>query len=245
MTPADAAPESSDVPFWTYQDLIIFLGLALPCLLAGTMLVRGVMMVMGWSTPHRALELLPGQFAGYAILFAALGVLFRVQYQRSLWRAMRLVRSPLPWITIVSLGFVLAICIAVLGALLHTPDGPNPMKDLLSDRTSLIFVSVAGSTLGPWFEEMAFRGLMQPLFIRSLGAAPGILLAGLGFGLLHLPQYGLSWRHALLITLAGASFGWMRHRTGSTAASTVMHSAYNLTLFLGFLASGKDVPKSW
>ncbi|MEO7653057.1 MAG: type II CAAX endopeptidase family protein [Bryobacteraceae bacterium] len=245
MMPEDATPESPGIPFWTYQDLIIFLGLALPSLLAGAMLVRGAMRVFGWSTAHKALELLPGQFAGYAILFGALWVLFRLQYGRSVWSAMRLVRAPLPWVTIFLLGSLLAIGIAVLGALLRTPDGPNPMKELLSDRTSLIVVSVAGSTLGPWFEEMAFRGLMQPLFIRSLGVAPGILLAGLGFGLVHLPQYGLSWRHALLITLAGASFGWMRHRTGSTAASTMMHSAYNLTLFLGFLASGKDVPKSW
>ena len=44
---------------------------------------------------------------------------------------------------------------------------------------------------------------------------------------MHFQEYGNSWRHALLITAAGASFGWMRYRTGSTKAAAVMHSAYN------------------
>jgi membrane protease YdiL (CAAX protease family) len=35
---------------------------------------------------------------------------------------------------------------------------------------------------------------------------------------------------------AGLAFGWMRQRTGSTAASTYMHCAFNLVVFLGMLA---------
>jgi hypothetical protein len=45
--------------------------------------------------------------------------------------------------------------------------------------------------------------------LRSLGAGPGILAAAIPFGLLHFPEYGNSWRHALLISLVGAAFGWM------------------------------------
>jgi membrane protease YdiL (CAAX protease family) len=119
------------------------------------------------------------------------------------------------------------------------------MKELLNDPTSLIVVAIFGVTVGPLCEELAFRGFMQPLFVRSLGAAPGILLSGLAFGLLHLPQYGFSWQHGILITLAGSAFAWMRRLSGSTAASTIMHSAYNLTLFLGFYAGGSKIPHSW
>jgi membrane protease YdiL (CAAX protease family) len=94
-------------------------------------------------------------------------------------------------------------------------------------------------------EELAFRGFMQPLFTRSWGPAPGILLSAICFGILHLPQYGFSWQHGVLISLAGAAFGWMRWVSKSTMGSTVMHSAYNLTLFLGFFAGGGKVPQSW
>jgi hypothetical protein len=119
------------------------------------------------------------------------------------------------------------------------------MKQLLSDRTSVLLVAVFGITLGPLCEELAFRGFMQPLLVRSLGAAPGVILAAVPFGLLHLQQYGFSWRHGLLITAAGAGFGWMRHRSGSTRASTIMHAAYNTTFFLALLAQRKDLPHTW
>src|SRR5262249_44868005 len=106
-------------------------------------------------------------------------------------------------------------------------------------------MAILGVTLGPVCEELAFRGFLQPLLERSLGAAPAILLSGAGFGLLHLPQYGFSWQHAVLITAAGAAFGWMRYASRSTFGSTLMHSAYNLTLFAGYFAGGSRVPQSW
>lgn len=231
--------------FWSYQDLAIFLGLALPCLLGGGLIVKVALLALYVSSRNKALELLPGQFLGYALLYMALALLFRFEYERPFWRSLgwRWPRIRIP--SIVALGVTLAFSIAILGALLHTPEAPMPMKDLLSDRASVIAVAIFGVTLGPLCEELAFRGFMQPLFIRSLGAAPGILLSALGFGLLHLPQYGFTWQHGVLITLAGAAFGWMRWISESTMGSAIMHSAYNLTLFLGFFAAGSKIPQSW
>jgi hypothetical protein len=89
-------------------------------------------------------------------------------------------------------------------------------------------------------DPQRLRGFLQPLLVRSLGAIPGILAAALPFGLLHFQEYGNSWRHALLISLAGAAFGWMRHRTGSTMASTLMHASYNALEFFAFFTQQKD-----
>jgi membrane protease YdiL (CAAX protease family) len=239
-----AAQDESDV-FWGYGDLLVFLGLAVPCLLGGTFLVKVALMALYIGTPHKALELLPGQFIGYGLLYAALAFLFRFQYLRPFWRSLGWRRPEVHISTIVALGSILALSLALVGGLLRTPDVQNPMKELLSDRSSLIAAAIFGVTLGPLCEELAFRGLMQPLFIRSLGVVPGIFFSGLGFGLLHLPQYGYTWQHALLITLAGCAFGWMRWFSRSTLGSTLMHSAYNLTLFLGFFAVGDKAPKSW
>jgi membrane protease YdiL (CAAX protease family) len=121
------------------------------------------------------------------------------------------------------------------------------MKDLLlSDRTSMLLMAVFATTLGPVCEELAFRGFLQPLLVRSLGSVAGILLAAVPFGLLHLQQYGWSWRHVLLITLAGVAFGWMRQISGSTKASAVMHAAYNFLFFAGaLLAQGNKLPTTW
>jgi membrane protease YdiL (CAAX protease family) len=234
-----------DEAFWNYRDLVVFLGLAAPCLLGGALLAKLALLVLYIGTSHKALELLPGQFIGYALLFAALAFLFRFEYERPFWRSLGWRRPEVRIPSTIALGSVLAFAIAMLGALLRTPEVPGPMQELLNDRTSLIAVAIAGVTVGPLCEELAFRGFMQPLFIRSLGVAPGIFLSALGFGLLHLPQYGYDWQHGVLITLAGAGFGWMRWVSGSTLGSTIMHAAYNMTLFVGFFAAGSKVPQSW
>ena len=44
--------------------------------------------------------------------------------------------------------------------------------------------------------------------------APGIALSAVGFGLLHLPQYGYTWQHGILITLAGEAASEHRLRRG-------------------------------
>ena len=41
-------------------------------------------------------------------------------------------------------GASLALIIAIAGALLHTPEAPGRMKELLSDRASLIVVAIFG-----------------------------------------------------------------------------------------------------
>ena len=245
LTSQDASQDGGEV-FWGYRDLALFFGLAIPCVLvAGPVIAKVVFAVLYINTTHKALELLPGQFVGYALLYGALAFLFRVEYDRPFWSSLgwRWPRFRTP--SIIALGFVLAVSVAMLGGLLRTPEGPTPMEELLNDRASLLFVAIVSVTLGPMFEELAFRGLMQPLLIRSLGVAPGIFIAALGFGLLHVPEYGNHWQTGVLITLAGAGFGWMRQVSGSTLASTLMHSAYNLILFLGFFAEGSKIPKSW
>jgi membrane protease YdiL (CAAX protease family) len=55
---------------------------------------------------------------------------------------------------------------------------------------------------------------------------------------MHLEQYG-SWRSVVLVGLAGVGFGVVRHYTGSTRASAIMHAGYNSLLFLGFFFTQK------
>ncbi len=231
--------------FWGYHDLFIFAGLSVPALVIGALLVRGVVLALRLHVQTKVLELLPAQFAGYALLFALLYLLLRIEYRRPFWRSLGFVRSKVSLQTAFLLGIVLAFSVGLLGALLRTPDLQTPLKDLLSNWTAIVAVGIVAVTIGPIAEELAFRGFLQPLLTRSLGPMAAIWLAGLLFGLLHLQEYAWSWRHGLLITCAGAAFGWLRYRSGSTLAATVMHAAYNLTLFVGYIAQGKDLPKTW
>ena len=92
--------------------------------------------------------------------------------------------------------------------------------------------------LGPLSEELAFRGFVLPLFARSIGPVAGILATSIAFSLLHGPQYAWSWRHIALIALASVAFCYVRLRSGSTLAATVMHATYNMTFFVAYLAQG-------
>lgn len=228
------AAEERDV-FWGFRDIALFVGLA--CIAAAA----AVLAVKPFHIRSKGVEALTAQFLLYVLLFFGLLLLFKVQYDRPFWRSLGFGRAR-GFLWAVPAGAALAFGISLLGVAMHTPDLDTPMRQLLGDPAALALLAIFGSTLGPLFEEMAFRGFFQPLLVRSLGAAPGIAAAALPFGLLHLPQYGNSWRHGLLITLAGAAFGWTRHRTGSTFASTLMHAAYNSTFFLALF---QESPRSW
>src|SRR5437879_9206802 len=122
--------------FWSYQDLLLFLGLALPCLLVGNTIAKLAIMALFVGTTHKALELLPGQFLGYALLYTALAVLLRVEYGRAFWRSLGWRWPKFSFPSIVSLGITLAFSVGILGTLFKTPDVPSPMKELLNDRVS-------------------------------------------------------------------------------------------------------------
>ena len=225
FNPPPAPPERD--PFWGYSDLLIFIGLAIPSMLLGLLLVKGCFRLFHLHPALKAWELLPEQFAMWGFLFAALCALFRAQYDRPFWLSLGWTPLSLRASQVVLAGVVSVVGAGLLGLLIHIPTVDNPMLELLKNPTSLILVAIFGTTIGPLCEELAFRGFLQPLFVRSLGPAAGILAAALPFGLLHYSEYGNSWKHVVLVAFAGCAFGWMRHVTGSTKASTLMHASYN------------------
>ena len=242
--PPPPAPEER-YPFWGWSDVFLFAGLALPCMLAGVLVVKAVFLLLRVPAQPRAYELLPSQFLGYGLMFGVLYTILKLHYGRPVWKSLGWIDPRMPAIRPILAGVLVAFAVVLASAFLRTPDADTPMKELLSDRTSMLLIALFGTTLGPLCEELAFRGFLQPLLVRSLGAVAGILVCAVPFGLLHLQQYGNSWRHALLITGAGAAFGWMRHATGSTRAATIMHASYNALFFFALFAQRKDLPHSW
>jgi membrane protease YdiL (CAAX protease family) len=243
--PPEAPPPAERYPFWSYADIVVFFGLAFPCLLLGAFVVKLFLWIFRIRVHSLALEAVPAQFVGYAFLFFALYLLLTLHYRRPFWESLRWVHTRPGASRAVLYGFVLAFGVALLGAALHTPDIQTPMKQLLADRSSVILVAIFAVTLGPLCEELAFRGFLQPVLVRSFGAVAGIVLAAIPFGLLHLSEYGNSWRHELLITIAGVGFGWMRHASGSTRAATIMHAGYNFIFFATYFSNRGELPRSW
>jgi membrane protease YdiL (CAAX protease family) len=228
-------------PFWDYQDLLIFVSLAIPSLLLGGLLSKSVFVLIGWQPPGKAAQLLPAQFLGYGFWFLSLYGLLKLRYRKPFWRSLGWIS---PGVGVIFRCFVagplLAIAIGLGGYLLRTPDIEMPIKDLLTDPFSIALIGIFATTLGPVFEELAFRGFLLPLLVRSVGAFVGVILTALPFAILHGPQYAWSWRHLLLLTLASAVFGLVRLYMGSTVAAAALHASYNFTFFVVYLLQDKD-----
>jgi membrane protease YdiL (CAAX protease family) len=241
--PPEMAPER--YPFWSYADLVVFFGMAFPCLLTGELAVKAFLWGFHIHPHSLAFELVPAQFLGYGLLFFTLYLLLKVHYQRPFWPSLSWVATRPGVARTMLYGFVLAFGVALLGSLIHTPEIDTPMKQLLSDRSSIVLIAVFAVTLGPLCEELAFRGFLQPVLVRSFGAIAGIVLSAIPFGLLHLSEYGNSWRHVLLITVTGIAFGCVRHITGSTRSAAIMHAAYNFIFFATLFSQNGNLPTSW
>jgi len=235
------AAEPERFPFWGYADLFLLAGLAMPCLFAGWGAVWLVVRILGLRAAPPAAESIAEMSIGYGLLFAAMMVIFRVQYGRPFWRSLGWTRTGVPFLRIVLCGVGTGLLVALIAGLTRTPPTSGPIVEMMQGRTSLILLAIFGTTIAPACEELAFRGFLQPLLVHSLGPVAGIALASALFGALHFQEYGDSWRFALLVAVAGACFGTMRHLTGSTKASAIMHASFNALSFVSLFGQGKHL----
>lgn len=214
----------------------MFLAFAFPALIIAATVVR---VIPGARTYGTAFQGLLAQLIWYLLVFGVLYLMLRTRYDRPFWRSLGW-HFPFRGMAVTLFGGpLLAFGIGYVGYILRTPNVPTPFGQMIANRPTFVLFAIFVVIIGPLCEELAFRGFLMPLLIRSFGAAAGIIVTGALFGFLHAPEYAWSWRHVLLITSAGCAFGYVRYKSGSTAASTCMHSAYNLTQFAAFLGQGQ------
>lgn len=96
---------------------------------------------------------------------------------------------------------------------------------------------VLGILVMPFLEELVFRGFLQPVFVKHVGARWGVVLTSLVFGALHgpsafLPIFGLS-----------LVLGTVMLRTQRLVAAWAVHAFHNGLVFaaLVFLRSHPDL----
>jgi membrane protease YdiL (CAAX protease family) len=238
MIPSQPGGDGRDEPFWTYRDLLIFALLSLPCLVASALFARALSIAVpqiGVSKTWIAMLLF------YVLWFGALYVLLYTGYRRPFWSSLGW-RYPITGKAFAVVGGpALAMLVGLLGTLFRTPVIETSFRKLVQDRLSLVLFGVFSMIIGPVCEELAFRGFLMPLLVRSFGWVAGIVGAALPFALLHGDQYSWTWQYIVLVALAGVVFGWVRYRTGSTMASALMHSTYNATFYAAYVIGGVKI----
>lgn len=132
-------------------------------------------------------------------------------------------RSPLGYFLT---GSFLAFLVAWASTHVHTNEN-MPIQELFKNRDTALLLMCMAVLVAPLVEETVFRGYLYPLFAKSFGVAPGILLTGVLFGLMHGSQLGWSWGIVVLLILVGVIFTFVRAHTGTVLASFLLHLGYN------------------
>ena len=123
-------------------------------------------------------------------------------------------------------GSALAIFVVLASSQVHTKER-IPIQEVLKNRHSAMLLMSMAVVVAPVVEETLFRGYLYPLFAKSFGVGPGIVLTGTLFGLMHGTQLGWTWGIVLLLILVGVIFTLARARTGTVVASFWLHLGYN------------------
>lgn len=224
-------------PFWGWLDVALFV-VATPALVAVAVVLMTVLKALSWPV-DTALSILGIQTVLYAAAYLVLWLILMLRHSESVWDGLRWAVRPGLGAKLFVSGFALAFAAALLGLALHAPKIDNPIIRMMRDPVSIFAVVVFASTIGPAAEEAFFRGFLQPVAARSLGAAGGIALTSLVFASLHGIEYHWCWQYLLLVFVASLAFGWTRYRWNSTGASTLLHAGYNLMFFVGYLIQGR------
>jgi membrane protease YdiL (CAAX protease family) len=100
---------------------------------------------------------------------------------------------------------------------------------------ALVAMAIIVCIGAPIFEEIFFRGAVQPTLIRPLGVGPAIFTQALLFGCAHY-QLSMTAQQAIVrivaITIIGLFLGYLRYSTGRLGASMVTHATNNTIVVL-------------
>jgi membrane protease YdiL (CAAX protease family) len=203
-------------PYWSYEDIGVFflilvlLGLVLRLFVRFHLLPRSEV-----TNPSGLL-----QFAVVASLNLALYLVLKFRHHQPVLRPLGWIWPCTPYIVIALLGGILLASGVILYLRFRNQSMP-PM--------AVMEMLLLGLLLGPILEESLFRGCLLPLLAQTTGRGTAVILTAILFALFHQPANLAHW---VSFTATGVAYGWIRVASRSTAAAAVMHTMYNLVVFL-------------
>lgn len=170
-----------------------------------------------------------------AAVYAVRALLGRVNPAMLGLRAASL-QTSLAWIgiTYASFWFATIVVLSIFGE----PPDQEIVRDLKETDSFGILAGFALLTcvVAPLAEELFFRGFMFSVLAGRLGVAPGAVITGLVFGLIHLPGSPLA--GVVVLSVLGIGLCVVYWRTGSLLPCLALHAAHNAVSF-GFT---KELP---
>ena len=156
---------------------------------------------------------------------------------------------------LIALGLILGMIMQVVAHFI-TPPKTLPIDEFFLTPMDAWLITLFGTIVAPIFEEVCFRGFLLPAFAiaydwlslpRTTEArtrwqttttlTPAALifsaiLTSIFFALMHFQQVAHLWDALLVLFSISLLLTFVRVRTGSVAASVLVHGAYNGFVFL-------------
>jgi uncharacterized protein len=228
-------------PFWGYVDLLMVIGL----LCASTAIIGIIASMFVFAVPSLREDqrplMLPAQLALYGCVYLCFLATFKLRYDRPVFASLGWRRTSFNLFVAAVGGVLLAFGLSALAAVVHTPKVDSPFEQLANTPLSLIVLGITAVAIAPVFEELFFRGFLQPLLSRTFGAIAGVLITAILFGSLHAFEYMNVWQYVAAVTIVGIALGVLRAWTNSIIPGTIMHGCFNAVSVLA-LAISKYAP---
>ena len=258
-----AYPQPVDLPHLGHA--VLFFILTVPMLFIGealSLFLAKQSHLFGGRSYHAIFEMMgsdarlaiPAQMLTYALTALVAVAVFPLLWQQPFLQGIHwnvgAARTRFLWL--LALGLGLGFGITMLGNYLPMPKDPPIMQDMMGSPLGAWMMLFFGITFAPLLEELAFRGFLLPGLIHAfrwlmhreilspeafswMTIPLSIVLTTIPFALLHATQVSHAWAPLLLIGIVSAVLCIIRLQLKSVAASTVVHAAYNFTLFSGLL----------
>lgn len=173
--------------------------------------------------------LLVSQFVGYGLVFIFMVMYIEGRYRVPFFQGIRWNWPSRSWTWLAGLGIALLIVVQVLGHFLPMPK-EVPFDKFFENTRDAYLTSIFAISLGPFMEELLFRGFLYPVLARRMGMTASIIITGIVFGLVHSLQLSFAWGPVLMIVVVGLVLTTVRALMKSVGASLTVHIFYNLTL---------------
>ncbi|HTZ90343.1 MAG TPA: CPBP family intramembrane glutamic endopeptidase [Alloacidobacterium sp.] len=261
--PVEMRPPASDLPHLSHA--VLFFVLTVPMLIIGealSLFIAKQSHLFGHKSYQAIFNLMasdarlaiPAQGLTYLLTALAAIVIFPVLWRQPFSQGIHwnLSAARMRFLWLVALGLVLGFGVTLVGNYLPMPKDPPIMQDMMGSQLGAWMMLIFGITCAPLLEELAFRGFLLPGLIHAMrwlmqreilssealswATIPlSVVLTTIPFALLHSTQVSHAWAPLLLIGIVSIVLCAVRLRLKSVAASTVVHAAYNFTLFAGLL----------
>jgi membrane protease YdiL (CAAX protease family) len=236
--PAPPLPQTTveREPFWGYLDLLFVLVL----MVVGFLVID----VIALSLAHGDMKPLmdspqivwPTNLAAYAVVYLALRLVLGARYGAPVFASLGWRPSRFNLGVAALGGVLLAFGLSALAYLIHTPK-VSTFDKLASTPFSLAALAITAVAIAPLFEELLFRGFLQPLLTRTIGVTAAVLVTSFLFGALHAFQYMKLWQYVAAVSLVGVALGILRAYTNSIIPGVVMHGCFNAVSVVALVVS--------